>query len=133
MTEWLPDFVQQRSAELAREQPHLKSSMEAAGGLLLYGTIGGEGYLRPDGSVWLNEVVDWVNDPERSVWREASGNDRWGALVLGSRRLPELRQLLPARPAGTPDCSRCEGSGFVLGGVLCPDCAGLGWIAQGAA
>jgi hypothetical protein len=107
--------------------------MEEAGGVLLYGTIGGAAYLRPDGSVWLHWAVDWVNDSEQYEWREAAGDDRWGALVLGARRIPELRRLLPVRESETPDCPRCEGSGFVLGGVICPDCGALGWMAQGAA
>ena len=133
MTDWLAAFVHQRIEEVAREAPHLRAAMDEAGGILLFGTIGGEAFLRPDGSVWYHWAVDWVHDPEHYEWSEATGKDRWGALVLGARRMPELKQLLPRRSPDSPDCSRCVGSGLVLVGVLCPDCGGLGWIAEGAA
>jgi hypothetical protein len=53
-------------------------------------------------------------------------------LVIASERIPELRSLLPPRPTDAIDCARCSGSGWFLGGVVCPDCDGLGWIATPA-
>ena len=133
MSGWLEGLVRKGMEELAREFPQMRREMDEAGGVLLFGTIGGAAYFRPDGTVWLHWTARSPNEPDRYEWHEATGNERWGALVLGARRMPELLQLLPVRGADVPDCTRCGGTGFVLGGVVCPDCGGLGWIAQGAA
>ena len=65
------------------------------------------------------------------------------AIAEAVRLYPELRELLPTRPAGRPDCSRCGGTGHFgpvsrLKGVqgyvadsdliLCGDCCSLGWV-----
>jgi len=65
--------------------------------------------------------------------RAANAKVRSNRGRIGGLSMPEPRQLLPTRPPETPDCPRCVGIGFVLGGVVCPDCEALGWIAQGAA
>ena len=138
---WLPEYVRSRVAEAERERPESAQWLREAGGMLLFSTIGGEAYLRPDGTVWYYWAVDWANDPDNYEWREAHGNERWVALVLGSRRLPELGRLLPSRPGNTPDCQRCQGCGEILvtkqadgsnRGIACPDCGALGWVATGA-
>jgi hypothetical protein len=50
------------------------------------------------------------------------------ALVWGSERYPELKQLLPTRVPGAVDC-RCRAIPlFAEGKVLSPDCGGLGWV-----
>src|SRR6266576_318069 len=102
---WLADFVPSRMAQQARDKVWSAQDLQEAGGLLLFATIGSEAYLRPDGSVWYREDKNWPNDPEKYVWREGQGNDRWAGIVLGSKRIPELRALLPVRPANTPDCT----------------------------
>jgi len=133
MTDWLSEYVQNQMQAIAREFPHLKAEMAEAGGVMLYGTIGSAAFLRPDGTIVVHAAVDWVNEPETYEWHEATGKERWGALVLGARRMPELKALLPKRALGTPDCLQCKGSGFIHGGIVCPDCGGLGWVAPGAA
>jgi hypothetical protein len=139
---WLPDFVRSAMAKQARDQVWSAQELQEAGGLLLFATIGCEAYLRPDGSVWYREDKSLPNEPERYEWREGQGNDRWAGIVLGSRRMPELGALLPARPANTPACSRCHGRGEILAGrqyddqergIVCPDCGALGWVFSGAA
>ena len=129
-------------AAAIREEPKSAEWISEAGGVLLFGTIGSEAFLRPDGSVWYHEVVNWPSDPEKYEWREGRGNDRWAALVLGSKRMPELRKLLPQRPPNAPNCSACGGRGLIFPspaeeardrGVICADCGALGWIAHGAA
>jgi hypothetical protein len=126
----------------AIEQPKSADWLREAGGMLLYGSIGSEAYLRPDGTVWYYSAVDWVNDPDKYVWHQGHGNERWAALVLGSRRIPELEELLPVRPPDTPNCARCDGRGEIFvsrqsdgrdRGIICPDCGALGWITTGAA
>jgi len=139
---WLTEFVKSRMAAAEREHPESARWIREAGGISLFGTIGGEAYLRPDGTVWYYWAADWTNDPDRYEWREGRGNERWAALVLGSKRMPELKQLLPIRPPNAPDCPRCGGRGEIHvsrqsdgkeRGIICPDCGALGWIAHGAA
>jgi hypothetical protein len=115
------------------EHPHLQADMAEAGGVMLYGPIGSAAFLRPNGSVWVHAAVDLINDPHTYEWYEANGNERWGALVPGARRMPKLQSLLPSRPPDAPNCSECRGSGFILGDLVCPDCGALGWVAPGAA
>ena len=139
--DWLPAFVTSRMAVAEREHPQSAEWIKEAGGITLFATIGAEAFLRPDGSVWYYQAVDWVNSDE-CEWREGQGNDRWAALVLGSKRMPELKELLPRRPPNAPNCQRCSGRGEILvnrqadgqdRGIICPDCGALGWIAHGAA
>jgi hypothetical protein len=95
--------------------------------LPLYTDIGGASLLSTDGEVW-----DFPWDAEQA--EQVTGRERMLALVIGAERFPELKELLPVRPASAPDCPECEGTGkFGLSGssgqvMRCPDCAGLGWL-----
>ncbi len=109
--DWLPEFVSAGMSAAIREEPGQADWIREADGIRLFGTIGAEAFLRSDGSVRYYEAVAWVNDPARYEWREGKGNDRWAALVLGSRRIPQLRALLPTRPPNAPNCARCNGRG----------------------
>ena len=139
---WLPTFVRARMDQAALEQPKSADWLREAGGILLYGSIGSEAYLRPDGTVWYYSAVDWVNDPDKYEWHEGRGTERWAALGLGSRRMPELKALLPVRTPDAANCPRCEGRGEICisrqpdgqdRGIVCPECGALGWITTGAA
>ncbi len=48
------------------------------------------------------------------------------AVAQAARKFPELRELLPERPADAIACSFCEGTGDAGGSVACV-CEGLGW------
>ena len=53
-------------------------------------------------------------------------------VTLGTGRYPEVAQLLPDRPPGAKKCHACDGTGYIRRdstgrGVVCPECAGLGW------
>ena len=130
MTDWLPEYVQTQMDLLGRDHPHMAADMREAGGVLLYGTVGHAAYLRPDGSVWLE--VDRASSTGPELLR-ADPTHRIAALVLGARRMPELRQLLPARPATAEACAPCAGTGLVHGGIACLACSALGWTTEGAA
>ena len=134
MTEsWIGRLREAQLGELDRGDPGLAAYVRQSGGVLLYRTIGSEGFLRPDGSVWIYEAENWGAQEEvRGVWREASREERWAGLVLGTARLPEVARLLPERPPGVPDCERCGGAGLTRSGagesgVICSRCWGLGW------
>jgi len=129
--EWLPQMVR---ASLVANKLRGESDewLEESNGMLLYGTIGHAAYLRADGSVWFHAPVDQIREPDKYEWREAAPLERLGAINLGSKRHPELRELLPDRAAHAPDCDRCRGKGSLFEGLQCPDCAGLGWVPHGA-
>ena len=66
-----------------------------------------------------------------------SRDNKWATLALaaGSLEYPQLRQLLPPRPATASNCPHCRGAGFIrisAGGsdlkMMCMHCSGVGWI-----
>jgi hypothetical protein len=84
-------------------------------------------YLRPDGAVVIvGEDLDHPDvDSVYSEWKHVLP-----VLVWGSRRYPDLRELLPVRGPGAIDC-RCRAIPlFAEGKVLCPECGGLGWLSS---
>ena len=134
MPVWLPEYVLNRmEAELATKSVQEQAWLKEQNGIMLYGTIGHQAVLRPDGAVWFYVDVSRPNSPEQYEWQLGEGLERIGALVLGTERFPELAALLPERPANTPDCARCNGSGMIMGKLVCPDCGALGWVPPGAA
>jgi hypothetical protein len=92
------------------------------------GSMWADYYLRANGAVVI--VGEDFDHPEvdsvYSDWRRVLP-----VLVWGSRRYPELRELLPVRTPHAVDC-RCRAIPmFAEGKVLCPECGGLGWVQGG--
>ncbi|MCE9533384.1 MAG: hypothetical protein K8T89_20005 [Planctomycetes bacterium] len=87
-----------------------------------YETIG----LRADG-----EIVRWSTDhrePYLGVRPVEERYDWLSALVEGARRWPELRALLPTRPARATACQCVGNPMFAAGKFICPACCGLEWV-----
>lgn len=138
MYSWIERLYQGQLTYFEQRNPSHARWLREAGGLLLFGTIGSDAVLRPDGSVWIRGADNWDAPSPNWEWREARGVERWGALVLGAERVPEIAQLLPERTGAAPTCSRCAGGSYILGtatsrGVVCPECGGLGWVEPPAA
>lgn len=94
------------------------------GAIALMGTIGMIWGLRPDGSFWMF-------DQDFEVTLEPlPANCEMQALVWGARRFPWLSALLPVRLPQTPDCTSCNGTGFLSATWMCPRCDGLGWTRE---
>jgi hypothetical protein len=98
----------------------------------LYGGPGGGHVLRSDGVVakWGYESLE----VEAEYEVELDPGWRLGALVIGAERIPELKEVLPTRPAEARDCAECSGQGFTdlpnaPRFLLCQTCWGLGWRA----
>ena len=95
------------------------------GALHIGGSMWADYYLRPSGEVVVvgedydHPDVDTAHADRRNVLR---------ALVWGSQRYPELRELLPARPPGAVDCRCRQYPIFAEGKVLCSECGALGWL-----
>ncbi|HEX8697157.1 MAG TPA: hypothetical protein VF746_32355 [Longimicrobium sp.] len=89
--------------------------------------------IRPDGVVlWIDhESFAHATEPETDL------SALYAALVLGARRHPELRELIPARPADARLCDVCGGTGGPVTPAapavedICHGCDGLGWLVPG--
>lgn len=75
------------------------------------------------------EFVCWSTEGEYPGVKPVADRYYWlSALVNGCRNYPELRALLPNRPASAVDC-RCVGHPlFADGNIVCGECCGLGWV-----
>jgi hypothetical protein len=84
--------------------------------------------IRPDGSfVRFDHEAEpaTVADLRDPYWQRM-------ALCEGARRYPELRALIPGRPAESLDCASCRGRGEFPGHPeLRCQCGGLGWLGAG--
>ena len=124
MTSWLGEFVAKHAAIQRSADPAAAHVLSEARGMRLFGTVGGEVFLRPDGTtVALIEGARGESD----WWEEQNEADHLAALVLSLKRFPELERLLPERPDTAPDCTRCSATGFIHG-IVCATCSGLGWL-----
>ena len=129
MDAWYYRLREQQWRAQESDQPERAGSLRALDALYLFGTIGIEAILRADGQVWVLPDDHW-DDPTAPVpeWRPADERERTSALVIASKRMPELRQLLPERPSNATECPRCSGTGYFVEGIVCPDCGALGWL-----
>lgn len=103
--------------------------------LLVDGSIGYGCYVSADGDIFMETYELGTDEP--SVF-DRSRKAQIAVLVLGSRTLPKLAEMLPKRPSDALDCTTCNGIGwlhqelfrerFDSNGILCPDCSGLGWV-----
>lgn len=97
--------------------------MKEQGALLLHGDQAFLWFLEPEGRVL---VLD-TDDVRRRLEPETSAVAALNAVARAARRRPELRELLPRRPAGARACERCHGTGGLDSPTECA-CAGLGWV-----
>jgi hypothetical protein len=107
----------------------LRDYAEKLNALPIY--IGWTGFLaiRPDGQIVLQDTED-----SKIVGIEKDIRERNIALFQGSKKYPELFELIPAKTEDDPVCPYCSGSGesplaveHNLPNIIC-SCGGLGWI-----
>jgi hypothetical protein len=121
----LRDVIQARITQLqgTTEDPGDRILLDANALPIYRGWVATIG-IRPDG-----EVVQYNHEDAR--WEPVEPNWRLASLVVGSTVYPELRELLPVRPPGIPNCHECGGTGHPLPGelaaIICGACHGLGW------
>jgi len=131
-----PWFERRRAQQLAdydRDNRKMAEEMRRLGALYLFGTIGLEAVLKSDGTVFV-AVDDAWDEPDRPPppWRPATERERTASLVIARKRIPEVGELLPRRPAGATTCATCKGTGHIVEEVVCMDCGAMGWVAPAA-
>ncbi len=123
---WLGEFVANHGSEAPE-------GVEASYVVKLGMTARHEALLDDQGGVWIHELV-WMaptSEPQTSpLWTRAQAAQAVGAIKLGTRRYPELVELMPHRPGNAADCAGCSGTGDSPRGLACAECFGLGWIAS---
>jgi hypothetical protein len=89
----------------------------------VYADMGGVIALTSSGEFEsYNPEAEVVAPVHEDVWNDV------GLASLG-REYPDLRELLPVRPAQASVCPNCSGSGWMMDGRLfCRMCRGLGWL-----
>lgn len=95
------------------------------GALPIGGSMWADYDLRPNG-----EVVIVGEDPDLPDVDTVVTDDRrvLRILVWGTRRNPELQQLLPIREPNARDCHCQKVQIYLEGHRICHECGGLGWI-----
>jgi|KBSMisStaDraftv2_1062788.scaffolds.fasta_scaffold506888_2 hypothetical protein len=135
--EWLADWMRQRLADNSRRPVTLP--LDEAPAVYLHGSIGYDTAITATGDIWVSEYE--LDEPAGSEprWRLAGPKERIGYLVIAARRDPEFARMLPSRPIDQPDCASCDGTGawtlrapdgtamVPAPGMICHECAGLGW------
>jgi hypothetical protein len=127
---WVDAWVRYRAALAVATAPTPEARQQRLNeppSAYLFGTLGYDALLYPDGSVWVREYEMFDADLGPSKWYKATGLHRTYPIVAASRRFPELRRLLPKRTSGARDCDACHSSGFRNDVFPCRPCGGLGW------
>ena len=82
-----------------------------------------------DGRVIIHHYMD--NEPPRA----ATMKEAAAGIVIAAKHhaMPELLELLPAKPEGARGCPTCRGERWQQVGsleVVCGYCGGLGWASE---
>ena len=129
---WSPQAERVVSRLLAELPPDLTPEIRSAAKRLWALPIGWDlwsfCFLRVNGEVVL--LGEDEGQPESVTIRTEPGVVL-GMLVWGSKRYPELKQLLPDRGPRSVDCRCLAISLFADRKVLCSECGGLGWLPAG--
>jgi hypothetical protein len=129
-----PELANEIQARLDRAKKGSGSLSTDRSAVLVDGSIGYGCYVSPAGDVFL-ETYHVGSDEPPNVDR--SRHAQLVVLLLGSRTLLQLTELLPKRPSGVPNCSGCNGTRwthqeifrqFGGDGIVCQKCSGLGWV-----
>jgi hypothetical protein len=132
---WFREKMEQHPSQLLS---FCYEELNSVDGIHLYGTIGAESYLTFDGHILLS--MD-SGRPENSHPPRATSNIGWIALGISTLslcfNLPEVLELLPARPIDAAPCPHCNGLRFAVdcspgsssfgSQQACRRCYGLGW------
>lgn len=126
----IQSLIQDYFTESSVEPPYLKTLAERYQVLPVF--VGWTAFygLQVDG-----QIIVVPTEEEGDAEPELDERIKRMAVFRGAKKYPELKPLVPKRPAGSPDCSYCEGRGQIDFPGVEPDtivcyCGGLGWLTQ---
>lgn len=129
MTESIQARIKEILAPSSPADEQLRSVVATHNVLPLALDWGGGYAIRPDG-----ETVSFLWDTINRCQVEKESRIRNMALFQGSRKYPELKELVPSKTSDDIDCPHCDGTGIEpmsvklgAGNIVCY-CGGLGWI-----
>jgi hypothetical protein len=139
---WLPAWMLEQIETGAAQRAVLSAVPEDA--MYLCGSIGVDTVLTSASAVYVGEYdFETFDNADRSIiWRQVTGVERLGWIVLGARRFAQLHAVLPARAPDAPSCAACRGTGdwhvfsedrkesLRIAGMICKTCGGLGWVRE---
>lgn len=129
----IPDDLVPQLRELQSTQELWSELVDSEDVVHLYYGLGPALFLAFDGRIIVDDYCD-----ETGTYEVTDPKEAWKAVAIGAsvRSIPELRRLLPERPADASDCPQCKGSGWMWptekepqGSVVCSACGALGWLA----
>jgi hypothetical protein len=93
--------------------------------LPVYSDVSGTLFITPSLEILVLDDEGGLSSPSVQ-----SAHWRLTALVSAAEMYSDLQCLLPTRPENAPECSVCEGRGWLLQpDMRCGECCGLGWQA----
>ncbi|MDO8617481.1 MAG: hypothetical protein Q7N87_01135 [Candidatus Uhrbacteria bacterium] len=118
--------VAEEVRRLIAEQTHVPAAWDA---LQIWGTIGRTVVLKTNGTLMIS--TEGVSEEDETPVELTDPGLQLEAMVVGSRRWPLLKDMLPERPADAAACTSCRSTGDMWPEsehlVLCITCNGLGW------
>ena len=100
--------------------------------------LGATTYLSLTGYVALHDDAIWDEYTEPTIITEL--REFAASIVVGAKKIkmPELLELLPQKPPNGQLCLTCDGTRLwknhaptgLKDAVICPECAGLGWVVK---
>lgn len=109
------------------DDPWVRTNAERLDALPLSWNLWTFSFLRPNGEVVVvNSEPDYFEPKEDISYRDRGHVIQ--ALVLATRRYPDLVNLLPAREPDASDCPCRTVPLLATGKVVCSLCGGLGWL-----
>lgn len=134
--EWYDRRRTEQLLAFDKTAPALAGLLRELNALYLFGTLGFEAIMRPDGSVLVAADEHWGEPNAPSPpWRMATERERTLSIVAARDHWPEVAGLLPDRPSGVKECPECQGRGAIpiqQTSILCSSCGALGWINEPA-
>lgn len=114
----------------------LRAAAAILGEIAVYASIGIDIRLMADGAV--RETTEDFNGEDIISFSDEPKTMRFVLLWLAKRH-PDTSHLVPERPQDAVSCAKCYGIGepvgpdtsgslVVLGGMVCGECMGIGWM-----
>jgi len=130
-SDWIANATRNYVAEHRKAHPEMAATVQTINALPLYADWSGGVAINQD-----HELIAFDWDDAQSAKVETNPHLRFLALVVGSKKYPELASLSPARSESDRNCPVCDGTGIVQqlaemgvdSNVIHCYCGGAGWL-----